>query len=522
MEKLNIIRNFMAQEGLQYLLVNSTNEFLVEYNTLQENSRYKITGFSGSTGEALVTPENVYLFVDGRYHIQADMEVDHSKITVVKLRTGEKYLDKLLEKIPENAVLGIFSHKNSQKKYEFLASERQIKLLDNDPLDGIFDGQTLENVVLNTNLTGLSRDEKISKISDKLSPDEALYVTDLDEVSYLFNMRNFSQMFSAKIRAKALILKDNAILFEKDRLKTLPDFLKSLDKEVYIDKSKITAYDYSLLKKPAELIINPVSEMKAQKTPAELEHLKSAFARTDKAVSAIRDYIENNDNISEYDIAAQLAKEFKNQGAAGLSFKSIVAKDKNSALAHYSKSSKEEIIQDGSLVLIDCGAYFEGGLATDITRVFVKGEPSGLHKKIYTTVLKAFLNAYNYGKDHQERPVTGFEIDKSVHMFFDSQNLDGFVFNHGLGHGIGINVHEYPPNLSTGEIAKVPLKDGMVFSIEPGLYKEGEFGIRLENSCYYLEGQIHSFVHMNYENKLINYEMLSEQEKEWLKEFEVK
>lgn len=82
-----------------------------------------------------------------------------------------------------------------------------------------------------------------------------------------------------------------------------------------------------------------------------------------------------------------------------MSFKSIVAKDKNSALAHYSKSSKDEIIKDRSLVLIDCGAYFEGGLATDITRVFVKGTPTELQKKIYTTVLKAFLLGFNYAKN---------------------------------------------------------------------------------------------------------------------------
>ncbi len=517
MDNIYLIRSFMQQVNLNYLLVNSTNEFLVEYNTLAENSRYKITNFSGSTGEALVTPETIYLFVDGRYHIQADLEVDHSKITVVKLQTGEKYLDKLLEKVPENQTLGIFSKKISQKKYETLAAKRDIKLFNHDPLDTKISYSTDGNIVLDKNLTGMTSEEKITKISNKLSPDEALYITDLDEVSYLFNMRNFTQNFSAKIKAKALILKDNAILFTGDRLAHIEDFLKSLQKEVFVDKSTINAFDYSLLQNPQEIKTNPVKEMKACKTQAELEHLKSAFARTDNAVSAIREFIMNNDNISEFDIAVQLAKEFKNQGAVGLSFNSIVAKDKNSALAHYSKSSKDEIITDGSLILIDCGAYFEGGLATDITRVFVKGSPTELHRKIYTTVLKAFLRAYNF-----ENPQNGYEIDKSVHEFFANQDLDGFVFNHGLGHGIGINVHEYPPNLSTGEIAKVQFKDGMCFSIEPGLYKEGCFGIRLENSCYYLNGKIHSFVKMNYEQKLINFDMLTEQEKEWLKEFEVK
>ena len=109
---------------------------------------------------------------------------------------------------------------------------------------------------------------------------------------------------------------------------------------------------------------------------------------------AIRDYIESNDNLSEYDVATRLRKEFIQHGAKSLSFNSIVAINQNSALAHYSKNAKDVVLKDGDLVLIDCGAYYEDGLATDITRVFVKGKPSELQKKVYTTVLKAFLNAY--------------------------------------------------------------------------------------------------------------------------------
>ena len=522
MDNIAVIKNFMADNDLEYLLVNSTNEFLVEYNTLAENSRYKLTNFSGSTGEALVTPDTIYLFVDGRYHIQADQEVCHEKITVVKLQTGEKYLDELLKRIPKDKTFGVFSKKNSQCKIEFLERNRKIKLLDFDPLDQNLEVKISENISLDKKYTGLTKEEKIEKLSQNLSEDEAIYITDLDEVSYLYNMRNFSQNYSSKIKAKALIFKNNSILFTQDKMQNLEEVLQKIDKTVYVDKNTINGFDYNLLGKKATLLdVSPVKLMKAQKNDAEIEHLKLAFARTDKAVKAIRDYIYNNDNISEFDISEQLEKEFKKQGALGLSFRSIVAKDKNSALAHYSKSSKDEIIKDGSLVLIDCGAYFEGGLATDITRVFVKGTPTKLQQKIYTTVLKAFLLGFNYAKTHSQRPLQGFEIDKKVHEFFDSQNLDGFVFNHGLGHGIGVNVHEYPPNLSTNEIAKTPILDGMVFSIEPGLYKENYFGVRLENSCYFKDNDIHSLVHMNFERKLIAFEMLTDEEIQELAEFEV-
>ena len=210
---------------------------------------------------------------------------------------------------------------------------------------------------------------------------------------------------------------------------------------------------------------------------------------------------------------------YKKFGAKSLSFKSIVAKDKNSALAHYSKCSKDEIIKDGSLILIDCGAYYEGGLATDITRVFVKGQPSALQKKVYTTVLKMFLHSFNY-------PVcegtTGYEIDNLARKIADKNQIEGFEFNHGLGHGIGVSVHEYPPNLSKNELAKIKLENNMCFTIEPGLYNKKHFGVRLENSCYMKDGKIHSFVKMNYEKKLIEFDMLTEQERIWLGEFEVK
>ncbi|MBE7712221.1 MAG: M24 family metallopeptidase [Cyanobacteria bacterium SIG26] len=522
MKNITKIREFMLTNGLKYLLVNATNEFLVEYNTLDNNSRYKLTGFSGSTGEALVTPETIYLFVDGRYHIQADLEVNHDLVTVIKLQTGQKFSDILFTKIPKDETLGIFAKKITQKMYETIQEKCKTKLLEIDPLDNDKNNNTPSNTSLDIKYTGLSAEEKATKLSQNLSLNQAIYLTDLDEVSYIFNMRDFSQVFSAKIKAKAIILKDNAILFTQDKLENLSDFLKSLNKEILVDKSKINAYDYNLIKdKAKELISNPVQIMKAEKTDAEIEHLKSAFNKTDNAMKAIREYILNSGNISEYDIAVKLAHEFKNQGALGLSFNSIVAKDKNSALAHYSKSSKDEIITDGSLILIDCGGYFEGGLATDITRVFVKGEPTQLHKKIYTLVLKAFLQAYNFTQTHSNDSINGFEIDQATREFFNTQDCEGFIFNHGLGHGIGINVHEYPPSLSPSELAKTPIKDGMCFSIEPGLYKEGLFGIRLENSCYFKDNKIHSFVKMNYESKLINFEMLSETEKEQLKEFEV-
>ena len=521
-EYIKRARLFLEQEQIDYLLVNSTNEFLVEYNDLQRNSRYFLTGFSGSTGDALVSKDNVYLFVDGRYHIQADLEVNHEDITVVKLKQNP-FIEELVAKIPDNTVLGICSKKVSQYRYSGLQEKLKnknvkIKTFDFDIIENKINANSQNLTEIPLNLSGLSSDEKIEKLSSKLKDNEALLVTNLEELSYIYNLRNFNKENSSSIEGKAVITKNKAVLFKDENLSQFENYIKSLSdiETIYADNTSTNVYDYALLANKAKK-----SEIKVEKyikTDAELEHYKDAFRRTDLALTDTREFILSNDNISEADIKKVLEDNFKKYGAVSQSFTSIVAKDANSALAHYSKSSKDEILKEGSLILIDCGGFFEGGLATDITRVFVKGKPSELHKKVYTTVLKAFLRAFNI-KEFD----CGFDIDYLARDFLKNNSPEGFVFNHGLGHGVGINVHEGPPALNPmSPYAFFELDDNMCFTIEPGLYREGFFGVRLENSCYFKNGKIHSFSNMCYEENLIEYSMLTEEEKKWLKEFEVK
>lgn len=506
-------REILEQYGVDCLLVNSTNEYLVEYNLLEDNSRYKITNFSGSTGDALVTPETIFLFVDGRYHIQADLEVDHSRVEVVKLLQGQKFVERLALIVGKSKTLGVFAKKNSQAQVELFKKYFNVKLLDED----IFTPGSFSKKLEIESAPGISPEEKVQGIQSVMSEDEAILITNAEEVSYLFNKRSYSIPYSSKIYGKAIIYPNSVELFMPDAFGDFYDEIRDFQGKIFVDKATINAFDYNLIRdKAVEMKANPIRLMKCVKAEEEIDHLKSAFERTDNALLALREYIENNDNLSEFDIAQRLEEEFYKQGARGLSFKSIVAKDKNSALAHYSKSSKDEIVQDGSLILVDCGAYFEEGLATDITRVFVKGTPTELQKQVYTTVLRTFLNCYNC-----QNFETGYDIDATARFFIQSNLIEGFVFNHGLGHGIGINVHENPPSLSPGELGKSKIQNNMCFTIEPGLYNEKHFGVRLENSCYLDNGKIQSFSSMPFESKLINFDLLSEQEKEWLEEFEV-
>ncbi len=503
------MRELLDSLGVDYLLVNSTNKYLCEYSELSENARYTLTGFSGSTGDALITKDKIYLFVDGRYHTQADNEVNEN-VTVVKLGLGQKQDDEICKLILPNKTLGIVSKKISQLRLEKFSGIK-VKLLETDPINDYTEPHSISH-------------EKAFEEKD-FRP-EATFVSNLEEVSYITGLRDFSKQYSSKIWNKMFLEFSEKKIFAND--KECEDFLKNYDGKIIVDKSSINAHDYALIKNPVTKS-SQIKKMKSIKSEEELKAYKDAFEKTDKAVRAIRDFIENNENLSEYDISSRLEKEFYKYGAKSLSFKSIVAINKNSALAHYSNCSKDVILKNGDLVLIDCGAYYHSGLATDITRVFVKGEPNELQKKVYTYVLKAFLNCYNYSKNCEENEfysgvnsqntgITGYEIDSYAHTILDNA-VPGFVFSHGLGHGIGISVHEAPPNLSQNEVAKEKIEDGMCFTIEPGLYNPEYFGVRLENSCYRMGGKTHSFVKIGYEDKLINYELLNSQEREWLKEF---
>ncbi len=508
--------------GVDFLLVNSTNKFLAEYSSLKENSRYVLTGFSGSTGDALWAKSGeIYLFVDGRYHTQAEQEINE-KITLIKLQTGQKQDDEIKKLIPDGAIMGIVGDKVSQKRLENF-DPIKVKILDLDPVN--FYTEINENLmeILPLETVGESFSDKIKKLP------RPFFTGNLEEVSYLLNARDFSENYSSKIQGKLLITDYENLLFtdmkleEKlDNLEVLPlvevrNILSMIETQVMVDKAEINVSDYAVIKHP-ESIFSPIKLMKALKNHAEIEGYKKAFEATDKALFETRDFIMESGEVSEYEIAQELEKNFRKNGAKSLSFKSIVAKGKNSALAHYSKCSKEEFVQDGSLVLIDCGAYFENGLSTDITRVFVKGEPTFEMKLVYTTVLKMFLNAYNAPIEKQ---TGGYELDKIAREVLSNNRVEGFTFGHGLGHGIGINVHEAPPNLSPAEIAKVPFENGMCFTIEPGLYNPEAFGVRLENSCYFSDNKIKSFSKMPYERKLIEFQMLTAQEKIWLEEFEL-
>lgn len=537
------LREFLKDNNLDCLLVNTTDEFLVEYNELCNCARYCVTGFSGSTGDVLVTKERVYQFADGRYHEQADAEVDHETTDVVKLQLGQTFLSELAARIAPESVVGVVSDKISLNFYKALKSalnkkHSKIKPLDFDPV-GLFkelkpsdNGQTVKQIDLS--IAGVSADEKFKKLAKKLKNNEAYLDTHLENIAYFTNCRQYKTPFSSTFKAKMLVRKQKAQIYTNEKFDTtigkhfeilpLKDFsngLKNANKVIF-NPSTINYRDFTLIKsKSQESPKDFIKEAKAIKNSAEIEHFKKNFERTDNVVNKAFMLTQTRKDLTELDLSDSVEKEYLAQGANQLSFKTILAAGANSSIIHYSHPSNKVKIKDGDFVLLDCGGHFEGGYSTDITRTFVKGKATALQKKVYTTVMKMFLNAYH----HRITPrTTGFTLDKIARKIHAQSGLKDFNFNHGLGHGVGINVHENPPTISCGPSGKRILKENMVFTIEPGLYKAGFGGVRLENTVYLTkvngELKIQSFSHVPFQEEAIDYSILNEQEKKWLKDWQ--
>ena len=175
----------MADNNINYLLVNSCNEYLEEYTPIEENARFKITGFSGSTGDALISKDKIYLFVDGRYHEQADQEVDKNIVTVVKMQMGETLFYHLAKILSEKDKLGVMSKKVSQARLEILQKICSIKLLNYTGTEKFAEFDKPKEI------------KTSSKIAKTLRQNEAILVSNLEEISYLLNVRDFSIPYSS-------------------------------------------------------------------------------------------------------------------------------------------------------------------------------------------------------------------------------------------------------------------------------------------------------------------------------------
>lgn len=562
-DRLERTRNQMHRMGVDVALVRSTDRYLNEYVPNEESARVWLTGFSGSMGEALVTADAAFLAVDGRYWLQAEAEVDPERWQVLKVRMGTGLFQALIDRVKtlvEGAGKALKVGYEPDRvtaaelhKLETAISKVKWKALFPSPVEAARGserpGPSDPKIrAVDEARLGQSVEDKLGMVSKLLcdAGAEALIVQRLDEIMWLSNLRGAELPYQATFKCIALATEERLFLGvdpskvpssvrrSREPILFVPEAelwtlvgKKAKRRKVAFDPYNNTVQVKNQLEKVGAQVVEvkaPVQPLRARKTPEELEAMQDAFRRADDVVEAAIGWanarVQAGERVTERSFAEEVARRFESAGAVGLSFKVISAAGKNAAHIHYGDPSPRRAFKRGELVLLDTGAYFEEGYATDLTRTFLVGGPkeaaSDEQKRLYTLVLKAAIAGMR-----AVFPVgtIGSQVDALVRAPLWAEGLD---YNHGTGHGVGINVHEFPPRV--GPTSTTPLEVGHVFSIEPGIYRPSFGGIRIENLCTVEPAQegflrIKPLTFCPLDTRLIDSKRLSAEERAFLKEF---
>lgn len=513
---LQQIRALLKNYGAQAVLIRSTDRYFNEYVPEHLSPRAFISKFTGSVGDLIITPTSAHLFVDGRYALQAknqaldfivhvcehNQSIENSWLAYVKenLGPGQKIiydpntLDlKLFEKLASLCeVLGAHAVADGQ------ALIAQVF----DPKPDDLKSSSIKHAL--AGFTGLSTEEKLQKIA-RIMHETAIsgfLAVKLDDIAWMLNLRGSAFPFQRTFPGLACVLPDKIILglapgyrpetplgpsvhlvLESQLIQILKTkahshFIMGIDAS---ETSKAQEQALRALDIQVKRITNPIASLKAVKNGQELLHMRESFKKADHVVYQTQAFVKQSYSqgqpLSEGQIDDYLKAEFTRSGASELSFRPICAGGKNGAIIHYGTPNREQKVEAGSLFLLDTGAYYEGGYATDLTRTFLLGGEKSpaqkWQKEMFTLVLKASIRGLSA---RFRRGICGQQLDAMVRQPLWQAGVD---YAHGTGHGVGINVHEFPPRI--GPSSTTPLIEGQVFSIEPGLYFENLGGVRIEN-----------------------------------------
>jgi Xaa-Pro aminopeptidase len=535
--RLERVRAAMRARGVDALVVRGTDAYLSEYVPEAESGRVWLTGFTGSLGDALVTLDRAWLFVDGRYHVQADHELDAALWTAVKNPLGlanetstAHKLAELAGALAEPHTLAVgyeparysvngwnsFRHELAGAPVRWVALDPSPVAEARGPVAPTVTGSGRLRAVDESSL-GRTVDEKVALVAAWLAAKraDALLVTKLDELAWLANLRGEEMPYQATFRGLGVVTRDALHLSvhvapvddgvraarptvrfcDDDALAALLGSLNAGGRKgrVALDPASVSAGRRDAVEAlglEALAVASPVVAAKAKKTPAELAAMKRALRRADGVVADaqawLTDRVTRGERVTEAGFAAQVERMFRAAGAVGLSFRVISAFGVNGASVHHPPSD-EAVVRAGELMLLDTGCYFEEGFATDLTRTFFVGapgdEPTTAQQRLYTMTLKAAIAGMTA---RVPRGASGAQIDGITRRPLWREGLD---YAHGTGHGVGINVHEAPPSIA--KTATTSVEPGHVFSIEPGLYVEGVGGVRIENLCTVRDDDTH-------------------------------
>lgn len=514
-EKLNALRELMRKENIDAYIITSADPHISEYLPDRYKSIEWISGFTGSAGTLAITADFAGLWTDSRYFVQAPTQLKGTGFELVKLKNqaAAEYADWLADTLKKDSTVafdGKLAPITTAKYLKDVLKQKEIKVRgDLDLLSKVWSKRpalpTDKAFLLEEGITGKSTAEKLEEVRTILNKNKADFhlISSLDDISWVFNIRGNDVKCNPVVLSFALLSKDKTQLFididklsNDDRTK-LSEANVSIEpyesiesaianipagSTVYIDPKRNCYAYYELIPKSCKLIeaINPSTNLKAIKNEIELSHTRETMIKDGLALSRFFYWLENNigkEKITEITIAQKLI-EFRKEQAdfVGESFDTIAGYKEHGALPHYKAipESDVELASDG-LLLIDSGGQYKTG-TTDITRVVSLGNVSAEQQKDYTLVLKSMIEGSS-----AVFPVgtKGYQIDAITRKSLWEHMRN---YGHGTGHGVGffLNVHEGPHTFNTAPI-DIAIEPNMVTSIEPGLYREGHYGIRIEN-----------------------------------------
>ncbi len=552
MDKINQLRNILNKQNCDAYIIPKNDEYFGEYVPKNKDRLKFISGFTGSTGLALILKNKSYLFVDGRYTLQAKKEI-YKDFKICEIPKIKPYY--ILKNLNKEITLGFDPKLFTSNTLKNIISNSLIKIkpINNNLIDTIWKNKTKVNnnkfYILEKKYHGESFVNKISKVSKflKLKDIHCLLTTAIENISWLLNIRGSDGSSSPLTNGKILFNKNGKIIFFTNIKKITPQIKKSFGKKVIfikeelfvnylkkiknskilIDKKTCSFYYEKNIHSSNKLIDieDPIYLLKSIKNKTEISNTKIAHLFDGIALTKFIFWLKNNykkTKITEISAQNKLENYKKlNKGYLYPSFSTISGFAANGAIVHYRSSRKtSKTIKGNNLYLLDSGSqYFYG--TTDVTRTIAIGKISNFKKKIYSNVLKGHIAVALYKIN---KSTLGKHIDRIARapLLKLSHN-----YSHGTGHGVGyfLNVHEGPQGLSPFNNHKI--LPGMILSNEPGFYKENDFGIRIENLiyCEKINGNHSKFVNLTMvpiDKDCINKKLLNKNEINWINNYHQK
>ena len=507
--RLNTLKKQMVDNGIDLYYFNTSDYHMSEYVPEYFKTIAYFSGFSGSLATLLVSQDKTYIFVDGRYHTQADKQCLVNDIEVIKLGTQSALepIDFIKQNYP-NATVGLDGKRTSIAFSKSLI-KNNIKIKSIDVYSDIIEDRiplAKDKIYeLDEKYAGLSRKRKIELIKYCLN-DKVHVVNNLESIAYILNLRGNDIKYTPVFLAYLVFYEKEVYLFvdldrfDEEVLDRLYDdgiiirpynsyyvFLESIKRsKIILDENKVNYESYLRLNKNNNKFYNMrsiIEDMKAIKNPIEQENFKLAHIYDGVSMLRFLKWLDEIDktSISEFDASEKLNSLRLEYKANDLSFNSIVAYNENGASMHYAPSKDNcAMLDNKGILLFDSGGQYNQG-TTDVTRTVALGPVDDEIKKHFTLVLKSM---FNLSEVKFLKGLSGRQLDILARKDLWNEGID---YRCGTGHGVGYNlsVHEGPPNIRYGHTEskneEVELKPGMIFSDEPGVYFENKYGIRCEN-----------------------------------------